>query len=575
MNTRLHRLLGAAALGGGLLFLWTGTAGAEPDVNVSEATIDVDDVLGAPEPTIDATLPVGVEALLGDNDVVVGDPAAPVAAEVVTSDLPDPTVVTPPAAADAAVADSTASAVAPVATVDPDVIACGNAAGVVGDAAAECDPAADSGTTGTTAEPGSFDLALGDSSPLPGTTVDGDLPELVADPDVVVCGNAVGIVGDATGSCAPDAEPAPVADAGSLDLALGGGTPVSGSTLDSDLPGVVADPDVIACGNGAGVIGDGSGDCAPAAAATPVAEAGSFDLALGGTTPVSGSTLTGETPGVVAAPDAMACGNGAGILGNGSGDCAPAMAEEPLTPVDTFGLDLELGGTMPVEGSSAVVDLSSTALDPNATVCGNGAGVLGDGSGACGDAGSPVPAVPVDPAGAVEVIVDLGDEVVPALPVLPELPVLPIDPLGDLTPLPVVPVVPPVDGDDDDGTIGVGPIDVGGLGDPVTPVDPTRTPTPPAPTRPGLGVDGALTPIGVGGFGSVAPLGTTSGTGAAALAAFGSAAGDLLAGIGAAALAFTGFGIRAALQYASVLLALGALLLLAGRRRVELLSVVS
>jgi len=56
VNTRLHRFLGAAALGGGLLFLWTGTAGAEPDVNVSEATIDVDDVLGAPEPTTDATL---------------------------------------------------------------------------------------------------------------------------------------------------------------------------------------------------------------------------------------------------------------------------------------------------------------------------------------------------------------------------------------------------------------------------------------------------------------------------------------------------------------------------------------
>src|ERR687898_3338737 len=107
MSTRLHRFLGAAALGGGLFFLSTGTASAEPDVNISEATIDVDDVLGAPDPTIDATVPVGVEALLGDNDVVVGDPTAPVAAEVVTSDLPDPTVVTPPAAAPPLGGDST------------------------------------------------------------------------------------------------------------------------------------------------------------------------------------------------------------------------------------------------------------------------------------------------------------------------------------------------------------------------------------------------------------------------------------------------------------------------------------
>ena len=570
MSTRLHRFLSAAALGGGLFFLSTGTASAEPDVNISEATIDVDDVLGAPDPTIDATVPVGVEALLGDNDVVVGDPTAPVAAEVVTSDLPDPTVVTPPAAADAAVADSTASVVAPVATVDPDVVVCGNAVGVVGDAVAECDPAADTGTTGTTAEPGSFDVALGDRSPAAGTTLDGELPELVADPDVLVCGNAVGIVGDATGSCAPDAEPARVADAGSLDLVLGGGTPVSGTTLDSGMPGVVADPDVVACGNGGGVIGDAGGTCAPAMTATPVAEAGSLDLALGGTTPVSGSTLTGAIPGVVAAPDAMACGNGVGIVGTGSGDCAPAVAEEPLTPVDTLGLGLEVGGTTPLEGSSALVDLSSTALDPDATVCGNGVGALGDGSGTCGDAGSPVPATPVAPEGTVEVIIDLGDEVVP---VLPELSVVPIDPFGDLTPLPVL---PPVDGDDD-GPVVVGPVDVGGLGDPVTPLDPTPTPVPTAPTRPGLGVDGSLTPIGsggTGGFGTIAPLGTTAGSGLGDLSAAGSAAADLSTGAAAAALALTGFGIRNALSFASVLLALGALLL-AGRRRVELLHLVS
>jgi hypothetical protein len=566
VKTRLHRWLGAAAIGGALFFLWTGTASAEPDVDLSGATIDVDDVLGAPEPTIDATSPVGAEAVLGTNDVVVGDPDGPVAAEVVTSDLPDPTVVTPPAEAEAAVADNTASVVAPVATVDPDVIVCGNAAGVVGDAAAPCDPSVDGDTTGTTAEPGSFAGTLGDSTPLPGTTVDGELPEVVADPDVLVCGNAVGIVGDAAGSCAPEAEPAPVADAGSLDLVLGGDTPVSGTALDGDLPGVVADPDVVACGNGAGVIGDAGGACAPSATGTAVAESGSVDLALGGTTPASGSTLTGEVPGAVVAPDAMACGNGAGIVGDASGTCSPVAADEPLTPVDTLGLGLEFGGTTPVEGSSAVVDASSTGIDPNATACGNGVGVLGDGSGTCGDRGSPVPAVPVDPTAAVEVVLELGD--------LAEVPEVPDGPEA-----PGTPVVPPLEGDDG-GTIDLGPVEVGGLGT-TTPVEPAPSPSPaptPAPTRPGLGVDGQLTPIGsgAGGFGSFAPLGTASGTGAADLAAAGSAAANLAAGAAAAAaaLALTGFGIRSALSLASVLLALGALLLV-GRRRVELLYTVS
>lgn len=576
MKTRLHRWLGAAALGGGLFFLWAGTASAEPDVDLSGATIDVDDVVGAPEPTIDASLPVGAEALLGTNDVVVGEPDdASVVADVVTSDVPDPTVVSPPAAADAEVADSTADVVAPVATVDPDVVACGNAAGVVGDAAAECDPAADDGTSGTTAEPGSFDVTLGDSSPLPGTTVDGELPEVVADPGVLVCGNAVGVVGDATGSCAPDAEPAPVADAGSLDLALGGTTPASGTDLDGDLPGVVADPDVVACGNGAGVIGDAGGGCTPAATAAPVAEAGSFDLDLGGTTPASGSTVSGELPGAAVAPDAMACGNGAGIVGDGSGSCAPAAADEPITPIDTLGSDVEVGGTTPAEGTSAAVDVSSAALDPDMGVCGNGAGVLGNGSGTCGDAGSPLPEVPEPP------VVSGGLEApeVPALPALPALPLvpgLPIEPLGDLTPLPEVPVLPSPEGDG--GTTGIGPIEVGGLGGTTTPVDPLApAPSPeptPAPNRPGLGLDGSLTPIGgSGAFGSFDPLGTATGAGSADLAVAGSA-GNALARM-AAALAFTGFGIRNALSLASVLLALGALLLLVGRRRVELVATMS
>lgn len=559
MTTRLRRLLGAAALGGGLFFLWTGTAGAEPDVDLSGTTIDVDSPRGVrdPDSTIDTTLPAGVEAILGDNDVVVGDRPAPIDAEVVTSPLPDPVVATPPAEVDAAVDDSTASVVAPVATVDPDVIVCGNAAGIVGEAAAACDPAADSGTTGTTAEPGSVDLVLGERAPLPGTVVDGDLPELVADPDVLVCGNAVSIVGDATGSCAPDAEPAPVARSGDLDVLVGEGTPVSGTELDSRLPGVLVDPDAVVCGNGIAVLGDAGGGCTPAAAPTPVAGAGSLDLVLGGTTPLTGTTLTGDTPGVVAAPDVLACGNGVGVLGDGMGDCAPTTSPEPLTPIEALDLELVLGDDAPLGGSSVAADLSNTALDPNAAVCGNGVGVLGDGMGTCGTtSGGPVPALPLDPAGAIEVVIDLGDD----LP-LPVLPILPVDPVSpDLPDTPVDPVVV------------VPPVVVGGLGDTPDPVTPTPTPTPAAPAPgPGFGVGGTLDPVGVGGFGSFVPLGTAAGTIADLAdlaAATGSAFGDLMTGA-AGALASTGFGIRSATQLALVLLALGALLL-AGRRRVEL-----
>jgi hypothetical protein len=179
--------------------------------------------------------------------------------------------------------------------------------------------------------------------------------------------------------------------------------------------------------------------------------------------------------------------------------------------VDTLGLDLALGGTTPLEGSAAMVDASTTGVDGNV---------------------------------AVEVLL-------PGELEAPGIPAPPVEPFGDTTP------------------IAVGPVEVGGLGE-TTPVEPAQ------PTRPGLGTNGPRTPIGsgVGGFGSLAPLGTASGTGTAAeLAALRTSAADqAAAGTGAAALAFTGFGIRNALSLALVLLALGALLL-AGRRRVELLTV--
>jgi hypothetical protein len=338
---------------------------------------------------------------------------------------------------------------------------------------------------------------------------------------------------------------------------------VADSTASVVAPVATVDPDVLVCGNAVGVVGDAAAGCGPDGDAIPVADAGSLDLVLGGETPVSGTTLDSDLPGVVADPDAVVCGNGAGVIGDASGACAPAAAEEPLSPIDTFGLDVELGGTTPLEGSSAIVDASSTGIDPDAAVCGNGAGVLGDGTGTCGDTGSPVPALPVDPTGAVEVVLELGDldPVAPALPDAPALPEVPDGPEAPETP------------------IEAGPVEVGGLGT-TTPVEPAPSPSPappPAPTRPGLGAGGPLTPIGsgAGGFGSVAPLGTASGAGAADLTVAGSTtAAELAAGAAAAALAFTGFGIRNALSLASVLLALGALLLV-GRRRVELRYTVS
>jgi len=462
-------------------------------VDVTGQTVTVGDPLV--DPTDGAPMPLGVDAISGENQVVVGEPTAPVTVEVVLDPPPDPALTTPPADAGGSVGDSTASAVAPVVTVEPDVTVCGNAAGILGDASAECAPEADAGTTGTGTEGGSFDLALGEPAPLAGTTLEGDLPSAVADPEVVVCGHAVGVLGDGSGTCAPGAGPASVAEAGSL-----GG-------------------------------------------------------ALGGDTPVSGTAAGGELPGVVAEPDAMACGNGAAIGGDASGSCTPATSPEPLDPITSVGLDVIAGGTTPLTGSSAAADLSSTTVDPDATACGNGVGLFGDASGGCGATGGAVPGVPVvpvEPPAAAGLTVELS-------------------PLGDvgLADLPSGQSGTPAVDAPDDGSVSAGPVTVG-LSGGTTPVGP-GAPAPPSPS--GVGTAGALTPIGVGPAGGIVPLGL-AGTVSADLAAAGTLLGDVVAGMGNAALALTGFGIRNTIGIASVLLALGALLL-AGRRRVELAYCVS
>ena len=119
MKTRLHRWLGAAALGGGLFFLSSGTASAEPDVNVSEATIDVDDVLGAPEPTIeivDATLPVAAEVTTAALAATSGAPTSASVADA-PADPPGGVSGTPVSPRAASTADGGTSAPVPYAVL--------------------------------------------------------------------------------------------------------------------------------------------------------------------------------------------------------------------------------------------------------------------------------------------------------------------------------------------------------------------------------------------------------------------------------------------------------------------------
>jgi LPXTG-motif cell wall-anchored protein len=78
------------------------------------------------------------------------------------------------------------------------------------------------------------------------------------DVPVLVCGNGIGVLGDAAGSCAPGT-------GGPGTGGPGTGGPGTGG------PGVDVDVPVTACGDGIGLLGSGSGSCgtAPGTPGTP------------------------------------------------------------------------------------------------------------------------------------------------------------------------------------------------------------------------------------------------------------------------------------------------------------------
>jgi hypothetical protein len=124
------------------------------------------------------------------------------------------------------------------------VTVCGNGVGVLGDASADCGPSQPSDTSpagsGSAGSTGTSGISAGTGDPLladlgSGNQVDAGIGEVSPSVPVTVCGNSVGLLGDASSNCGTTGGPAPTTgtDAGAsvdLDAILDLNTDTSGTT---------------------------------------------------------------------------------------------------------------------------------------------------------------------------------------------------------------------------------------------------------------------------------------------------------------------------------------------------------
>jgi hypothetical protein len=180
---------------------------------------------------------------------------------------------------------------------------------------------------------------------------------------VTVCGNAVGVLGDTSASCAPSQPATPTGGSsgtGPTGASAGTGSATgdsmlgslaSGNQVDAGIGSISPSVPVTVCGNGVGVLGDASASCGPG---QPAPSTGGSSAGTSGSTQPSG-TLAGNQADVSiddvsgSVPVTLSC-NSVGLLGDASSDCGPSTSPSPgpgTTGTDT-GIDTGIGADIGV-----------------------------------------------------------------------------------------------------------------------------------------------------------------------------------------------------------------------------------
>jgi ChpA-C len=186
-------------------------------------------------------------------------------------------------------------------SLDAPIDICGNAVGVLGDASASC--ATGGGSMGGAME-------VGDSGDNSGVGTGNQVLVPVQVP-INICGNAIGLAGNSAASC-----DAGSGNAGSYEAGLAGAqTSGNGGALTGNqvLASVVAP--ITACGNAVGVLGDSAASCQTGGGSGGAMEVGDT------TTGDNGGALTGNQVGAILHVPVNVCGNAVGILGSSAASC--------------------------------------------------------------------------------------------------------------------------------------------------------------------------------------------------------------------------------------------------------------
>jgi hypothetical protein len=174
------------------------------------------------------------------------------------------------------------------------VTVCGNAVGVLGDTSASCTPSQPATPTGTSAGTGSTGAsastgpATSDSllaNLASGNQVDAGIGDISPSVPVMVCGNSVGVLGDASASCGTTQ---PASSAGGPSAGTSGSSQASGTLAGNQAAVSVDDvsatvPVTVSC-NSVGLLGDASSNCGPSTnpdSTNPNPDSTDIDLSIG------------------------------------------------------------------------------------------------------------------------------------------------------------------------------------------------------------------------------------------------------------------------------------------------------
>ena len=260
------------------------------------------------------------------------------------------------------------------------VTVCGNGVGVLGDASASC--GADDSTAGTPSASASTAPETASSDPLlanlaSGNQVDAGIGDVSPSVPVTVCGNGVGVLGDASASCGANQPVA--ADDGSTGATSTAGTPAptqpagtpAGNQVEASAGDISPSVPVTVCGN---AVGDASASCG---ANQQTSSAGttqpSSDGSSSSSSDTSGNQAQANVESVSASVPVTVCGNEVGLLGDSSASCgadtsssgvvAPTPGTNPGS-TDTDGIPGSIG-TSGIGGTSGLTPgTSGSAGDP-------------------------------------------------------------------------------------------------------------------------------------------------------------------------------------------------------------------